>query len=253
MNATTSAMQAADMEFVLLCGITPDTYRRILDAIGDFHLRHTYDGCTLEIRRLLHGVPPESYRKLLDALPNHYLQHSYDGWTLEMMTPRFDHEWVKGLLGRMLEAMALALDIPLHSVGSTTLCAAADSQGLQPDESYYIGPSIRAHSQGTFRPGEDPPPDLTIEVDVTSSVVPRLPLYAQIGVPEIWRHSAGQIRFYRLSEKREYVEIDCSVAFPFIKPGDIQRFVEQRHEKSDNAIVREFVAWAQDAYAARKS
>ena len=39
----------------------------------------------------------------------------------------------------------------------------------------------------------DPPPDLVIEVDVTHSSVPRMPIYAALGVPEVWRLAEGAV------------------------------------------------------------
>jgi hypothetical protein len=33
----------------------------------------------------------------------------------------------------------------------------------------------------------DPPPDLVIEIDMTSPSLPKFPIFAQSGVPEVWR------------------------------------------------------------------
>ena len=53
----------------------------------------------------------------------------------------------------------------------------------------------------TYDPEKDPPPDLAIEIDVTNTSVPRMPVFAKIGVPEVWRlDERGQLRFYRLGE-----------------------------------------------------
>ena len=239
--ATTSS---PDDEYVLICGVPWDSYERILDAVGEFHLRHTYDRGTLEMRRVLHGVPPKAYRKLLDALPEHHLRHTYDGWTLEMMTPRKDHEWPSELIGGMLRALALALDIPVQSVGSTTLSAAKGGRGLQPDKAYYFGKELQVRFGEVYRPGKDPPPDLVIEVDVTNTSVPRLPIFARIGVPEIWRYVRDEVRFYRLTRQGKYLSIRHSVALPFLTPDDVTRCVNMRNEKDENSVIRAFVRLA---------
>ena len=44
----------------------------------------------------------------------------------------------------------------------------------------------------------DPPPDLIIEIDITSSSLNRLPLFAAVGVPEVWRYEKGAIKIYQL-------------------------------------------------------
>ena len=43
-------------EYVVLYGVPRETYKGILDALGEYHLRHTYDQGTLEMRRILCGV-----------------------------------------------------------------------------------------------------------------------------------------------------------------------------------------------------
>lgn len=242
-----AAQTLHDEGYVVICGLSPAAYERVLEAIGDCHPRHTYDRGALELRRVLHGVAPEQYGKLLDALSEHYLRHTYDGWTLEMMTPRKDHEWIRALLGRMIEAVAFALEIPIQSVGSTTLSAGSHQRGLQPDGAYYVGRESEVRGSDQYRPGEDPPPDLAVEVDVTSTSIPRLPVYAQIGVPEIWCYEGGKVRFYSLAAGGEYSEVHRSGAFPFLAPEDITRLLDLRHKTDENSVIRAIVDWAQDA------
>ncbi|BFM40254.1 hypothetical protein [Synechocystis sp. LKSZ1] len=42
----------------------------------------------------------------------------------------------------------------------------------------------------------DPPPDLALKVDVTSRTYREI--YAQLGVPEVWRFEQGQFRIHCL-------------------------------------------------------
>jgi Uma2 family endonuclease len=248
-----STPAAADEEFVLICGVPWEAYRRLDELFAENHFWHTYDRGTLEMRRVLYAVTPDMYREFLEILPEHYLRHSYDGWTLEMMTPRRDHEWIKRLIGRMIEAMALSLDMPIQSTSSTTLSRSGHDRGLQPDESYYFGEKVSRRGMETYRPGEDPPPDLVIEVETTSPLVPRLPLYAQIGVREIWHYKNEEMEFCHLVPSGEYVQIEQSIAFPFIAAEDLSRFLRQRQDTSENAIVRAFVEWAQRAAEGRET
>ncbi len=238
-----------DYEYVVIHGVSPTAYERVLEAVGHCHLRHTYDHGDLEILRVLHAVDSAAYRKLIEAIPESYLRHTYDGWTLEMMTPGRDHEWVKGLLARMIETMALTLDIPIQSTGSTTLATSPHDHGLQPDESYYVQRESEVRGRDEYRPGVDSPPDLVIEVDVTSSCLPRLPVFAKLGVPEIWRYGTDGIQLYRLTEDGEYETVDRSLAFPFVAASDLARFLEQRRETDENSVIRAFVNWAQSSYS----
>jgi Uma2 family endonuclease len=244
MKTSTSDTPSAESEFVVLHGVPWETYEGILEALGEYHLRHTYDEGTLEMRRIVEGVTWQDYLKLMDATPDFSLSHTYDEGTLEMMSPRKDHDWVAKLIGRMIEALALDLDIPIQSIGSTTLRPAKGKGGLQPDQTYYIANEPRVRGKETYEPEKDPPPDLVIEVDVTSSSVPRMPVFAKIGVPELWRCRRDRVQFYRLARGGEYELVPHSIAFPFLRPIDLTRFVKRRAEAGENAVVRSFVEWA---------
>jgi hypothetical protein len=90
---------------------------------------------------------------------------------------------------------------------------------------------------------------LAIEIDVTNTCVPRMPAFAKIGVPEVWRlDKRGQLRFYRLA-KGKYEVVEHSIAFAFLQPADLMRFADRRNEIGENAVIREFVEWAKIAHA----
>ncbi len=250
MKTSAGDARSAESEFVVLYGVPWETYEGILEALGECHLRHTYDEGTLEMRRIVEGVTWQDYLKLMDATPDFSLPHTYDEGTLEMMSPRKDHDWVAKLIGRMIEAMALDLDIAIQSVGSTSLRSAGRRDrrsGLQPDQSYYIANEPRVRGKDTYDPEHDPPPDLVIEIDVTHSSVPRMPVFAKIGVPELWRCRRLQVQFYQLLPAGTYEATKQSIAFPFLKPADLMRFIKRYAEIGENALVREFVAWATKA------
>ncbi len=244
---TVEDTSSAESEYIVLYGVPWKTYEGILEALGEYHLRHTYDRGTLEMRRILYGVTPEDYLKLLDATPELYLRHTYDGWTLEMMSPRKEHDWLASLIARMIETFAFAIDMPIQSVGSMTIRASKGSRGLQPDKAYYLASEPLVCCKDTYDPEVDPPPDLILEVDATHTSVPRMPVCAKVGVPEVWRlDRRRQLHFFRLM-KNKYQEVEHSVAFPFATPADFMRFVEQRGEIGERGVVREFVKWAKKA------
>ena len=230
--------------FVILYGIPWEMYENITDALGEYHLRHTYVEGTLEMRGLLYGVTWQAYSEFLDALGDYSLRHTYDRGALEMMSPRKDHDWPKRLIGRMIETMCYECDISIQSIGSTTLTGEAVERGLQPDEAYYIANEPLVRGKSTFDPDQDPPPDLVVEVDVTSSSVKRLPSFAALGVPEVWRYTADKLTFHCLNEQKEYEEAARSRTFGFLAPEDLTRFLDQHQTSGENSIIRAFVDWA---------
>lgn len=57
----------------------------------------------------------------------------------------------------------------------------------------------------------DPPPDLAVEVDVTSKTT--LAAYEAIGVPELWVYGNSRLTIYLL-QTGKYVESSYSLTFP---------------------------------------
>ncbi len=230
--------------FVVLYGIPWESYERILDALGEYHLRHTYIDGTLELRGVLYGVTWEDYQKFLDALADYPLRHTFAEGTLEMMSPRKDHDWIKKFIGRIIEFTAYGLEIEIQCIGSTTLTAQNLARGFQPDEAYYIANESIVRGKSTYDPGIDPPPDLLVEVDVTSSSVPRMAGFADIGIPEVWRYDGERTMVLKLVADGQYEEVDRSVSFPFIAPGDIDAHLDLLADKSEREILNDVVAIA---------
>jgi hypothetical protein len=90
----------------------------------------------------------------------------------------------------------------------------------------------------------DPPPDLSIEVDVTHSSMDRLSIYAALGVPEVWQLDADTLTFYVLDEKGNYRSVPNSRSFPLVAPADLMRFLQPARQAGDqNVMVRQFREW----------
>ena len=70
----------------------------------------------------------------------------------------------------------------------------------------------------------DPPPDLAIEVDITHNSIDRLPMFAVLGIPEIWRQASGSIQFLHLQPDGPYQPRDPSLAFPTLSAAELAGF-----------------------------
>jgi Uma2 family endonuclease len=87
---------------------------------------------------VLHKVRWSTYEALLADLGNRRFRHVCDRGTLEIMAPLQSHERIKTLLGRFLETLTFELDLPMMSLGSTTMRRRDRRRGIEPDECYYI-------------------------------------------------------------------------------------------------------------------
>lgn len=98
------------------------------------------------------------------------------------------------LLAALVELLSEELDVDVEGVGSTTFRREDLAAGFEPDESFYFAGNA-ALVRGIVRDGgnieigaEDPPPDLEGEVG-GPSLLDKLPVYARLGVREVWRHA----------------------------------------------------------------
>ncbi|MBD1810424.1 Uma2 family endonuclease [Microcoleus vaginatus DQ-U2] len=192
---------------------------------------------------LLKNISWKTYESLLNELAEQGgIRLTYDRGNLEIMTPSAPHEGSKKILGRFVESVTEELNVEIRSLGSLT-CRREDlARGLEPDQCYYIQNENVVWDKEQIDLNQDPPPDLVVEIDVTSSSIDRLSLYASLGVPEVWRYDGNRLIIYQL-ESQEYTERDVSPTFPFLSQVEMLRFLELRRTTKENALIRLFREW----------
>ena len=82
-----------------------------------------------------------------------------------------------------------------------------------------------------------------IEIDLTNESTGKFPIYAALGVPEIWRYDSGEVFFYRL-DGQQYAESSASATFPFLPAAVLARFIEQSKVEGQDAALDAFREWA---------
>jgi len=192
---------------------------------------------------LLKNISWKTYESLLNELTQQgKIRMTYDRGTLEIMTPLAPHEKYKKILGRLVETLTDELNVEICSLGSLT-CRREDlARGLEPDQCYYIQNENVVWDKEQIDLNQDPPPDLVVEIDVTSSSIDRLSLYASLGVPEVWRYDGNRLIIYQL-ESQEYAEREVSPTFPFLSQVEMLRFLELRRTTKEKALIRLFREW----------
>ncbi|MEY2914489.1 MAG: hypothetical protein RLZZ184_3798, partial [Cyanobacteriota bacterium] len=129
-----------------------------------------------------------------------------------------------------------------RSAGSTTLKRKSLTKGIEPDSCYYIENEAAMRGRETLNLEIDPPPDLAVEIDITSSSVNKFNIYAALGVAELWKYDGEVLKFYQLVEN-QYIEIKFSMAFPLVSVGDMNRFIQQGKTMGEIALLKSFRAW----------
>src|SRR5205085_492110 len=155
------------------------------------------------------------------------------------------HEQNKTLLGRLVEMYAFVRDLDVTGVGSVWL-AKPRRKGLEPDECYYVQTPAPDVSVMRLDLKVYPPPDLGIEIDITRSSIPRQPVYAFIGVPEVWRFDGERVVFLQRKRDGKYRVATSSRTFPELSSSDVNRFLDMSRRMSQSAVVRAFRDWLEE-------
>src|SRR5438094_4665209 len=143
---------------------------------------------------LLEDVSWKYYLKTLDELEGQPQRVTYDNGRMEIMSPPGSlHEYAKRCIGRLLETYATEADINITGVGEVMTHHRELKKGLQPDECYWVQSKQPSIVRGWLVLHKAPRPDLVVEVEITSGMIRREPIYAAFGVPEIWRFRQPRI------------------------------------------------------------
>lgn len=196
-------------------------------------------------RVVLNDASWELYERLVEEAGNKRL--TYDKGVLEIMSPLPIHEIVKTMLGGMVELLALELAIPMARFGSTTFKIPHARKGLEPDECYYVQNALAVRGLDHIDFAVHPPPDLAIEVDITSRSVPRLPIYAAMGVAEIWRYDGETLHTLHLI-RQEYRAGEMSLAFPMLRPADLVPFLKRVPADDPTDVLRAYQQWVRERF-----
>jgi Uma2 family endonuclease len=199
-----------------------------------------------EQRTVLLNISWQTFEALLQETgEDRGSRFAYDCGTLEIMSPLLGHENPKIQLDRFIIASAEELELEIKSAGSTTLKRRIVNRGIEPDNCYYIQnePAVRGRQELDLETA--PPPDLAIEIDITSSSVNKFGIYSALGVSELWRYNGRVLKFYQLAEG-QYVECEFSIAFPIVSVVDMSRFIEQSKTMGEIALLKSFRAWVRD-------
>ncbi|WP_375340294.1 Uma2 family endonuclease [Okeania sp.] len=85
------------------------------------------------------------------------------------------------------------------------------AKGIEPDNCFYIENEAKVRGKECLDLTVDTPPDLAIEIDVTSRT--HTNIYASLGVRELWRFEGRKLEMYIL-ENTKYIESKFSLHFP---------------------------------------
>lgn len=197
-----------------------------------------------ESRVVLHNVDWDTYERLLAAhADSSSPRFTYDRGELEVMSPLPEHERFNRDFEALMSIVSLETGLDMESLGSTTFRREAKERGFEPDSCYYIQNVERVRGKERIDLSVDPPPDLVVEIEITSPAIPKLPIYASFGVPEVWRYDGRSLHIHVL-EGGEYVEADGGRCLPGLRAVDLAGLLEESRQLERAAWLRRVRDWA---------
>jgi Uma2 family endonuclease len=156
---------------------------------------------------------------------------------IHLMSPLPSHGQRVNILGDLVKALLRIQGKDWQAYDPITL-KQFKRAGVEPDTCFYIDNRQAILGKDRFDLTVDPPPDLAIEVDMSSLTV--LEAYEAIAVPEIWIYRSGRLRIYLLRDGI-YQEMGKSLIFP---EWDITNllppFVEMAWQQGSSVALRQF-------------
>ena len=193
---------------------------------------------------ILEPVSWQTYERLLEEQQGRGgTRFTYDRGILEIMVLSIQHERLAGILTTLVDLLVLEFRLDSESLGSTTFRRPDLQQGFEPDSCFYIQHAEAVRGRAEIDLLVDPPPDLTIEIDITHQSLDRLPLFAAVGIPEVWRYHAGRVEILVL-ENSAYGPAEQSLSFPALSPALLNQFVQEGERLNKSAWMRGVREWA---------
>ncbi len=212
---------------------------------------------TFNLHAIVESLPAGSFVVLPDISWNDYEQlleqigesrgvrTSYSDGRLQIMVVSSEHENYAWFIGRLVANISLRLRINIRFFGAPTMRKEKRRKGLEPDACFYVqsAPLIGNRMQLDF--ATDPPPDIAVEIDIHHGSTPKFPIYAALGVPEVWRFDGQQLTIHHLAQDEAYIAVENSRALPLLTSRTLTDFLTRLREEGEFQTILAFDEWLQ--------
>lgn len=190
----------------------------------------------------------DTFSRLLEELGDQRNQRlSYYLGNVEIMSPLGEHENNNRFIDDLIRGIADELNLNLKKFGSLTLRSNQEKQAVEPDSCYYINNEPLVRNKQHIDLTIDPPPDLVLEIDITSGSLNKLPIYATLKVPEIWRYNGKKLTVFCFNSKtNNYQQLIKSKIFTWLDLDMIPALINQSLDIGETATLKQFRQWIKD-------
>lgn len=154
-----------------------------------------------------------------------------------LMSPLPEHANEIDIISDLIKALLRYQEKDWQSFHPITL-RYGKKPGLEPDACFYIDNYQAILGKRKLDMSIDPPPDLAIEIDVTSFT--DIKDYIALAIPEVWIYKTNELHIYHFTENH-YIETNNSFIFPDFSVKDIvPHYVDRAWQVGSSVALREF-------------
>jgi Uma2 family endonuclease len=191
---------------------------------------------------VVQDVTWEEYEHLLEELSDRPgVRVTFDQGRLQAVSPLRAHEHYAQVVADMAVIAADSFDLPVEQLGGTTLRQVERLRGVEPDRCFYLANVHRIEGKLTLDLAVDPPPDVVVEIEMSSDSEAKLPIYAGLGVPEIWLYDGRRARILELVEDQgSYLDAVRSKFLPCISVPVLEQQLQLSRTTPQTKLRRAF-------------
>jgi Uma2 family endonuclease len=187
----------------------------------------------------------DEYEELLDQVGEASgLRISYNDGALKVMSLSSEHEKYASFIERLISTLSLRLRINILFFGSATMRKRKEEKGNEPDACFYVQTASVIGNRIHLDFAVDPPPDVVVEVDIHHGSTGNDPIYAALGVPEIWRYDGFEMSILHL-DREEYVAAENSLALPMLTDEILTEYLARLRPDGEFQALLAFDQWLQ--------
>ncbi len=201
-----------------------------------------------EQRVILRNLSWETYERLLyEHGDGSSPRLTFDRGVLEIMSPSAEHERYNLRIADLIGILADEMNIEVEGLGASTFTREDLERGFEADSCFYVQNVERVRNKERVDLDMDPPPDLVIEIEITSPSINKLPVFAEFGVPEVWLYNGDRVAIFRLSHG-QYEGGKESAVFPGVSAVILTQLLQQGKALGRTGWLRLTRAWARERY-----
>lgn len=179
---------------------------------------------------ILEGIGWQTYEHLLrDYATRPSVHLAFDEGRVEIMVLSYEHERKGRVIGELVFALAVAMGIDYECAGSTTFRRESLGKGFEADNSYYFSDLERMRGLKEIDLTAHCAPDLVIEIDISSSSLNKFPIFAGLGIKEVWRFRERELQIFGLSDGA-YESLESSQFLPGVTDRELNELISVRDE-----------------------